>query len=214
LTGGARHAHGGGATRLQLLRQRRRLARVAKGIELLRRKREALVAELFRLARPAADARERIAERAGSAYAALLEALAGHGRTALRPLGWPEREVRVEVQPAEVWGVAVSGIEAPAVSRSLAARGLAPGLAGPAATAAAAEFEALVDLLLAAAPRELLLRRLGEALASTSRRMNTLERGVEPGLRRDIAAVRRSLDERESEERVRLRGLQRKRRAG
>jgi len=44
-------------TRQNLLALERRLHHVAKGTALLRRKREALVAELFRLARPAVSAR-------------------------------------------------------------------------------------------------------------------------------------------------------------
>ena len=48
------------STRQNLLALERRLARVGKGTVLLRRKREALVAELFRLARPAVAARASI----------------------------------------------------------------------------------------------------------------------------------------------------------
>ena len=44
-------------TRQNLLALERRLEHVGKGTGLLRRKREALVAELFRLARPAVSAR-------------------------------------------------------------------------------------------------------------------------------------------------------------
>jgi len=61
-------------TRQNLIGLERRLERVAKGTALLRRKREALVAELFRLARPAATARVSIAERAATAYPLLLGA--------------------------------------------------------------------------------------------------------------------------------------------
>jgi vacuolar-type H+-ATPase subunit D/Vma8 len=68
-------------------------------------------------------------------------------------------------------------------------------------------------LLLDAAPQEMLLRRVGEALAQTSRQVHTLERRVSPQLERDIARVRRILDEREREERLRLSNLLRKRAA-
>ena len=76
---------------------------------------------------------------------------------------------------------------------------------------AATEFERLTELLLDAAPREMLIRRLGEALSQTSRQVNTLERRVAPELRRDMAGVRRTLDEREREERLRLKHLLRRR---
>lgn len=196
---------GAGATRSALLRATRRLARVTKGVELLRRRREALVAELFRLARPAADARARLEAECRAAYPALLQALAAHGGAGLTTLGWPARELLVRVAPRSVWGVVVSTIEErSAVARTLAARGVSPASAGPAAGEAASRFEALTDLLLDAAPHENLLRRLGQALSRTSRQVNTLERRLAPGLSAGIASLRRTLEEREREEHGRL----------
>jgi V/A-type H+-transporting ATPase subunit D len=193
---------------MNLLRTARRLDRVTRGVGLLRRKREALVTELFGLARPAADARAEIAHATRRAYPALLAAFAAHGRTGLRPLGWPTRELAVEIAPGAIWGIAVSRITArPPLERTLAARGAAPGLTGPGAAAATRAFERLADLLLDAAPREMLIRRLGEALAQTSRQVNTLERRLTPELRSAVVRIRRTLDEREREERLRLKRL-------
>jgi len=196
------------ATRMNLLRAARRLVQVTRGTGLLRRKREALVAELFRLARPAADARARIADATARAYPSLLTALAVHGRAGLRALAWPGRNLQLDVEPGSVWGIVVSRITGrPPLARTLAARGAAPGLTGPAAARATAEFERLADLLLETAPREMLMRRLGEALAQTSRQVNTLERRLAPALRSEVTGMRRALDEREREERLRLKRL-------
>ena len=199
------------ATRLNLLNTQRRLEQLGRGRDLLRRKREALVSELFRLARPAADARALIAECTAHAYPALLEVLGAEGQAGLRPLGWPSRELRVGIRPAVVWGIAVSDIlERPTVRRSLGARGYAPGgIAGP-AVAATDRFEQVTELLLDAAPQELLLQRLGQALAQTSRQVNTIERRVAPALRRDRDRIRSVLEEREREEHVRLARLKRR----
>jgi V/A-type H+/Na+-transporting ATPase subunit D len=197
---------------MNLIRAARRLTQVGKGVELLRRKREALVSELFRLARPAADARVQIEDATRQAYPALLGALAAHGMAGLRPLGWPARDVALEIEPGSVWGIAISTIvRRPALARTLGARGTAPGSTGPTTVRAATEFERLTELLLDAAPREMLMRRLGEALSQTSRQVNTLERRVAPELRQDMVGVRRALDEREREERLRLKHLLRHR---
>jgi V/A-type H+-transporting ATPase subunit D len=202
-------------TRQNLLALRRRLDRIAKATGLLRRKREALVAELFRLARPAASARASIADRAATAYPALLEALAREGQPGLRALGWPGRDLRVTLRSGQVWGIPVAEIvERPTIHRTLTARGLPPGSAAGAVTDAADAFETLVELLLDAANREALLRRLGDALARTSRQVNTLERRVGPALQSGLTAIRRTLDEREREEHLRLERLVRARRPG
>lgn len=198
------------ATRSSLLAGQARLARLTKGAELLRRKREALVAELFRLARPAADARAHIAAQAGRAYPSLLRALATHGRPGLLAMGRPARELTVEIRPAQIWGIPTAEIEdRPPIRRTFGARGTAPGTAGPAAVRTAAEFESLVELLLDAAPRELLLQRLGVALAKTSRQVNTLTHLVAPGLRKELGEVRRTLEDQEREEHGRLAWLKR-----
>jgi V/A-type H+-transporting ATPase subunit D len=206
VTGGRRPA----ATRQNLLALQRRLERVDKGTVLLRRKREALVAELFRLARPAATARASIADRAATAYPVLLEALAREGAGGLRALGWPSRDLRVSLRAGQVWGIAIAEIQGwPTVRRTPHARGVPPAAASGAAGEAATAFEELTELLLAAANRESLLRRLGEALNRTSRQVNTLERRLEPTLRGHLTEIRRTLDERERDEHLRLARLMR-----
>lgn len=199
---------GGAATRHEMVRMRRRLERVRKGSDLLKRKRRALVAELFRAAAPAVDAREEVARQARAAYPALLSALSDRGEAELTASGRPARDLELEMRTTEMWGVAVAEITGHGpVRRGLRARGTAPGLSGPAAVLAAEQFEALVELLLDAASRELLLRRLADALSRTSRQLNTLEQRVAPRLEERIARTRRVLEEREREEHLRVRLL-------
>ncbi|MDP1825456.1 MAG: V-type ATP synthase subunit D [Archangium sp.] len=199
------------ATRSNLVRLRRRLEQVEKGAALLRRKRESLVAELFDRARPAIDSRQRIETQARTAWRSLLTAAATHGRDELRAVGWPSRTLRVELAPIEVWGLhAVELARRPQVVRSLGARGAAPE-AAPAVAAAA--FEELLELLLDAAPKEFLMRRLGHELSRATRLVNTLEQRVATGLHADLAHVRRTLEEREREEHLRLKRLIARRKA-
>lgn len=192
-------------TRQNMLALQRRLDRVGKGTALLRRKREALAAELFRLARPAASARASIVLRAASAYPILVRALAREGADGLRALGWPGRDLRVEIRSNQVWGIPVAEIlRRPTIRRTPHARGVPPHGSSGSVGAATTAFEELAELLLDAANREALLRRLGEALARTSRQVNALEQRLEPALRADLGAIRHTLEEREREEHLRL----------
>ena len=200
-------------TRVELLRGRRLLVRLDKGVGLLRRKREALVRELFPLARPAAEARRSIAARALDAYAALIDAGAIHGTGEIDATGWPTRVLELDIDLHRVWGIAVPHLsDLPEWRRGLLARGTAPGPTGPALFDATNRFEELAEELLAAAPREVLLRALGQALARTSRQLHTLEHVVIPALRARVAAVAAALDEREREEHTRLRHIRGRRR--
>jgi V/A-type H+-transporting ATPase subunit D len=197
-------------TRVNLLRARRQLTQVEKGAELVRRKREALVGELFRLARPAMGARTEIARQAARAYPALLASLASHGDSGTRALAWPSRALTIGVEPSSVWGIPVAEIvERPPVKRTPEARGTTAEGAGP-AVAAADAFETLVDLLINAATREQQIQRLGEAVARSTRQLRTLEQRIQPALRSRISWVRSTLDEREREEHVRLKHLRRR----
>lgn len=196
------------ATRSTLVRFRRRLDQVQKGAALLKRKRESLVEELFSRARPAVATREGIEQQARVAWHAYWAALAVHGPEALGPLGWPSREVTVDLEPFELWGLkAVSLAKRPQVVRSIAARGVLPGSDEAASQVAAREFEALLEGLLEAAPQAHVMRRLGQALARTTRLVNTLEQRVAVRLAKDLVTIRRTLEEREREEHLRLKRL-------
>jgi V/A-type H+-transporting ATPase subunit D len=210
VSGGGRPA----PTRQNLLALERRLQRVGKGTALLRRKREALVAELFRLARPAISARASITASSQRAYPLLVAALSLEGVDGLVSVGRPGRDLRVEMRSAQVWGIAVAEILGrPPIRRTPHARGVPPGAVSGATTEATAAFEELTELLLDAANREALLAHLSEALARTSRQVNTLERRLQPALTADLTAIRRTLDEREREDHVRLERLMRGRSA-
>lgn len=199
-------------TRSNLQALARRRHRVQRGASLLRRKREVLVRELFRIARPALEARDEIADDARQAYAQLLTALSVHGEPELRALGLPERELPIEVEVTSAWGVEVPTFGPPPhLVRSLGMRDQAAATVGPAAEEATTAFERLVERLVAAAPRELLLERLGEHLARTTRQVNMLEQRLAPRLEADHAEMRRVLEEREREDHVRLRALLRRR---
>lgn len=200
------------ATRSSLARSKKRLTDVFRGRDLLSKKREALVVELFALAEPARDVRQSISARSRDAYRALWNALALRGADGLRALAWPSRELALDIRAASSWGIAVSElVHRSAVRRTADARATEPGSAGPAPIEAAEQFEALVELLLDAAPRETAIGRLGEALAAASRKVNVLGNRVAPQLTAQIESIRSTLEEREREERVRLRHLLRKR---
>jgi V/A-type H+-transporting ATPase subunit D len=193
-------------TRLNLLRSRRRLTRVQEGADLLRRKREALVRELLRQARPAVDERERIERAAAVAYPALVEALADEGGPGVLASAEPLRDVEVTMSSSFVWGLAVGSVERPPhLERTMEARGTLPGTTSPLTIEAAELFETLAQFLVEAAPREMLLRRLGQAVAQTSRQVRALERRVQPALESAITRMTGLLDEREREEHLRLR---------
>ena len=210
MTGGARVP----ATRSSLLRLTRRLDQVQRAAAQLKRKRQTLVDELFARARTAVLGREAIEAQAQRAWQALWTALAASGSHGLAPLGWPARELDVELRSLDLWGIrAVELVNRPTLVRSLAARAVLPGPGEASGPDAAREFEALIEQLLDAAPQEHAMRRLGQALSHTTRLVNTLEQRVRVRLVADLADIRRTLSEREREEHHRIKRLIARRRS-
>ncbi len=203
------------ATRSELHRLRRRRSKVERGIDLLEHKREALIAELFREARPTIEHRERAEKKAAEAWESLLAALPLHGRAELRALGWPTREIGIELEERTLWGVSVTQLsEPPALRSSLEARAIAPSSVDASTFPAARAFEELTELLLEGLSQDLRLRRLARALERTRRQVNTLRQRVSPELDRQLRGVSETLEEREREDHLRLRHLRSKRQHG
>ncbi|HEY7395922.1 MAG TPA: V-type ATP synthase subunit D [Gemmatimonadaceae bacterium] len=200
------------ATRNNLLRARAQLGQVRRGADAVGRKRQALVSHLFHIARPAIDTRAEIARRVTEAASVLLDAVSGEGMAALRALARPSGVIEVDVEPATIWGVPVADLSAVMrVRRTLEARGTPPGSTQTQTVAATDAFEFLVELLIEAAPSEVRVARLAAAVATTSRQLRLLRERVEPRLIGQIAGVTHTLEEREREEHVRLKHLQRRR---
>jgi V/A-type H+-transporting ATPase subunit D len=199
---------GTAASRSSILRSRRRLMQVRKGAALLTRKRQSLIEELLARARVAMTSREEIEAQAQRAWEALSIALGASGSDRLVPLGWPTRELEVEVTSSELWGLRVVQLrQRPTLVRSVTARGVAAAAEDAASQDAARAFEILLERLLDAAPQEHLMRRLGDALSRTTRLVNTLEQRVAVRLEADLAAMQQTLAEREREEHVRIKRL-------
>ncbi|MGZ5206280.1 MAG: V-type ATP synthase subunit D [Caldimonas sp.] len=197
-------------TRSSLVRLSRRLDQVEKGAALLEKRRDALVSQLFARVRPTIDAQRGIEQQAGLAYRALADALSTSGRSDLAAFGWPSREMRVQLRDAaSPVGTAASNRFAPppTLVRGTAARAMVPGQFDAAIEKAARAFERLLETVLATAPEDFAIRQLGRMLARTVRQVNVLEQLVAVDLARERVHVRRTLDEREREEAVRLRRI-------
>lgn len=198
-------------TRSNLLRARGQLERVRKGADAVSRKRQALVSQLFQIARPAIDTRAEIGRRMSTAALRMLDAVAARGLDAVRALARPAGSLLVDVQPRQIWGVPVADVTAAErIRRTMETRATVPGSTEPAIVSATDAFESLVELLVASAAGEVRVARLADAVATTSQQLRLLRERVEPQLTARIANVARTLEEHEREEHVRLKHLQRR----
>lgn len=117
------------------------------------------------------------------------------------------RDAPVRVERRAIWGIPTAKVTAPALVRAADARGTALTAWPRAGIEAARLHERALEVMLEISTRELELRRIGEEIRATSRRINALERVVLPRLGQEIARVDAALEERAREDVVRLRRL-------
>jgi len=198
-------------TRMNLL-QRKQQARIAgQGVDLLKRKRDALVADFFNIVRQSLRARERLTAAAKEAYILLALAKAWEGREALEAAAMADRrEVLVEIEVRNVWGTKIPEVEVREVRRTLLERGHNPATTSARTVESAANFEEVLRAILEVAATEIKLKKIGEEIKKTTRRVNALEQVVIPRLRGEIRFITAVLEQRAREDVFRLKRIKQK----
>ncbi len=193
------------ATRSELLARRGQLDLARRGRDLLEDKRDELMKEFRKVADLVLSGEGALERAASAARRALAVAEAFDGPEVVRSAAaGGAGGIPLDARPVYIMGVRIADIEYGPLRRSAVDRGYS--LAGTSARVddAASHFEAELELALELAGRELRLRRLVEEIATTTRRVNALENIVIPQLEREAGAIQSILDERERQDRFRL----------
>ncbi|MDP9765290.1 V-type ATP synthase subunit D [Deinococcus enclensis] len=184
-------------TRSAMLASKASLKTASGGADLLKRKRDALIGEFFALVKDALAAREELSGVSKGAYTSLFGAKAWDSPEAVESLslaGTGDYAVDMEIE--SVYGVKVPRINIPERARQA---NFSPINVGARTIQAATDFGGVMDAIVRVAATETKLRRIGEEIKKTSRRVNALEQVVIPGIEDDIRFIRSVLDQRERE---------------
>ncbi len=185
-------------TRSNLLQQRDQLRLAQRGADLLKRKRDALIGEFFALVKESLEARRALEAVSRDAYFSLFLANAWDGPEAVQSLSLAGgSELLVDIQVDNLFGVKVPKVMPPEFSSDMP---FSPVEAGAQTLAAAQHFRRLTEALVQVAATETRLRKIGEEIKKTSRRVNALEQLVIPGVQWTIRDIRSVLDQRALEE--------------
>lgn len=185
-------------TRSNLLQRRDQATLAIRGADLLKRKRDALVGEFFALVKSSLEARRQLMEASRDAYFALFLANAWDGPEAVGSLALAqERTLEIPLKMENIFGVKVPQVQPPTFDGSLP---FSPVAAGTSTLEAARQFRKLVEAIVKVAATETRLRKIGEEIKKTNRRVNALEQLVIPGINYEIRHIRSVLDQRALEE--------------
>ncbi|MEA2052553.1 MAG: V-type ATP synthase subunit D [Euryarchaeota archaeon] len=196
-------------TRMELLRLRRREQLAVKGHDLLREKRDALIAEFLDVVGEVRNARMVAEEDLKEAFKYLIIAQAGLGVEEVRQLSlMSAREIPMDFSMRSIMGVNVPIIELPEdLSREVTERGYCLMDSSSAVDSCAKRFEEALAKLIKLAELEEAVRNLAGEVEKTKRRVNALEYVMIPRLKTTRKYIQMRLEEMERENFTRLKKI-------
>ncbi len=203
----------GSRSRMALLVGRARLEMARQGQSLLEQKRDALLREFYREVPLVFASYAELERAAAAARLALVEAEVRLGDVVVSAAAAtpPDREVEVDLLPLTVLGVAVPAVAPRDLVRTPDKRGRALAASGPALELAALRFEEELTIAIRQATVEARVRRLAREIRRTRSRVNALRTRIVPRLEAETRAIELALEQREREDRFRLKRVKTRR---
>jgi V/A-type H+-transporting ATPase subunit D len=193
-------------TRTNLLLLKDKSRSVVNSIGILKARKQALVKEFLAATVPFLRSREDIRQSYGKALRELARALGREGKDGIESIVIAtERDFGIEVIEKSLWGLRYKDIvvhDAPL--RDPDQRGYDEFSTTPHLEEGTALFEKLLDSMLHLAEYESKLKRLGDEIMRTARRIKVLEEIMLPGLKHQIKTIFQYIGERERESFYRL----------
>lgn len=199
-------------TRAELLERKQQITLAQQGMDLLKQKRDALLIEFMSVMDETLRLSESLQKSVSESQYSLAVAKAVDGSVALRSAALATKgEVSVEMSGTKIMGVAVPVVtkgESPI--KSSFTRGYAVTGVSSRVDEAAEKFEKILEVIIEYADIETRLKRLGEEINKTNRRVNALEQVTIPALHEQVAYISQTLDERAREDLFRLKKVKKK----
>ena len=189
-------------TRMNLLLKREELKDASTGADLLRNKRDVLLAEFFSTLKPLMALSEALDNQASQACQSLAFSWGIEGREKLLSYSF----IKSKAPTFEIKYKNLLGLKVPSIV--VEPKGSQKGFARIDTSLVIEEtednFQDFLNLALKILPEELKLKRLGTEIKSTTRKVNSLEKFAVPQLYAQIKFIQEALEEREREDIFRL----------
>jgi len=199
-------------TRAELLERKQQIALAEQGMDLLKQKRDALLIEFMGVMDETLRLSDSLQKTVREAQFSLAVAQAVDGTVALRSAGLATKgEIVIDMTGTKIMGVSVPVVtkgESPL--RSSFTRGYSVTGVSSRVDESAEKFELILDVIVEYADIETRLKRLGEEINKTNRRVNALEQVTVPQLREQVGYISQTLDERAREDLFRLKKVKKK----
>jgi V/A-type H+-transporting ATPase subunit D len=199
-------------TRSELLERRGQIQLAQQGMDLLKQKRDALLIEFMSVMDETLRLSGLLQKATAEAQYSLAVAKSVDGNVSVRSVGMATKgDISVDMTGTKIMGISVPVVtkgESPV--RSSFTRGYSITGVSSRIDESADKFEQILDVIIEYADIETRLKRLGEEIQKTNRRVNALEQITVPALREQVAYIRQTLDERAREDLFRLKKVKKK----
>jgi V/A-type H+-transporting ATPase subunit D len=199
-------------TRSELLERRGQIQLAQQGMDLLKQKRDALLIEFMSVMDETLRLSGLLQKATAEAQYSLAVAKSVDGNVSVRSVGMATKgDISVDMTGTKIMGISVPVVtkgESP--MRSSFTRGYSITGVSSRIDESADKFERILDVIIEYADIETRLKRLGEEIQKTNRRVNALEQITVPALREQVAYIRQTLDERAREDLFRLKKVKKK----
>lgn len=199
-------------TRSELLERKQQITLAEQGMDLLKQKRDALLIEFMSVMDETLRLSNDLQRTTNEAQYSLAIAKAVDGTVSVRSAAFATRgEVTIDMTGTKIMGIAVPVVtkgESPL--RTSFTRGYAITGVSSRIDETADKFERILDVIIEYADIETRLKRLGEEIQKTNRRVNALEQITVPQLKEQVSYIRQALDERAREDLFRLKKVKKK----
>ncbi|MCE5203053.1 MAG: V-type ATP synthase subunit D [Coriobacteriales bacterium] len=199
-------------TRSELLERKQQITLAEQGMDLLKQKRDALLIEFMSVMDETLRLSSDLQRTTSEAQFSLALAKAVDGVVSVRSASMATKgEITIDMTGTKIMGVSVPVVtkgESPV--RSSFTRGYAITSVSSRIDETADKFERILDVIIEYADIETRLKRLGEEIQKTNRRVNALEQVTVPQLKEQVSYIRQALDERAREDLFRLKKVKKK----
>ena len=187
-------------TRSELLQVNKKIYLANSGYKLLKKKRDGLILEFFKILKKARNARQELSEEYRVALSKINVARAVDSDLQIRSVALSiEQRPQVEIETKNIMGVKIPSLKSGKVEKNLFERGYGILSSTSKIDESAESYERVVEKLISAAEIEITLKRLLNEIEKTKRKVNALEQITIPSLNSDAAYIRFRLEEMERE---------------
>ncbi len=197
-------------TRSELIATKKKIKLAESGHKLLKKKRDGLMLEFFKVLDEAKGIRKHLNEKYEIANRKMMESMALDGMAEVKSLALAMKNANVDIHIRNVMGVRVPEIDAEQLREVIRQRGYGLLSTTMRMEEMAKAYHELLEACVIAAETETKLRKILQEIERTKKRVNSLEHVVMPRLSQQAATIRFRLEELDRENIFRMKKIKQK----